>query len=154
MQYYEMWFNLKDSHRDVEFARNVDAYLGHLKSQGKIEGWRLTPCKFGFGPPSLGEFNVTVWTQLLHGAARYRVRPCRHPGAGEVEKLHMPVYSMVTDFVSAPYRDFPDPVRKAAEPAIAAFRRGGANPARTLSRVSVGTRTYAMPRGRRSSSAR
>lgn len=111
MQYYEMWFNLKDSHRDVEFARNVDAYLGHLKSQGKIEGWRLTRRKFGFGPPSLGEFNVTVWTRdMAQLDTAFDLVATR---AGEVEKLHMPVYSMVTDFVSALYRDFPDPVRKA-----------------------------------------
>ena len=30
---------------------------------------------------------------------------------GEVERLHAPVYAMVTDFKSALYRDFPDPER-------------------------------------------
>ena len=32
---------------------------------------------------------------------------------GEVEKLHARVYSLVTDFRAALYRDFPDPERAA-----------------------------------------
>lgn len=109
MNYYEMWFNLKDSHRDLEFCRHVDAYLGHLKSHNLIDGWHLRRRKFGFGPESLGEFNITVWAKDLaqldsafsHVATR----------AGEVERLHIPVYSMVTDFKSGLLRDFPDPQR-------------------------------------------
>ena len=60
-----MWFNLKESHRDVEFCGHVDKYLGHLKGLGKIDGWRLVRRKFGFGPAELGEFNITVWTKDL-----------------------------------------------------------------------------------------
>jgi hypothetical protein len=110
MQYYEMWFNLKDSRRDVEFAANVQAYLGHLAAEKRIEGWRLTRRKFGFGPPGLGEFHVTVWTRdMAQLDTAFDLVATR---AGEVEKLHAPVYSMVTDFTSALYRDFPDPVRQ------------------------------------------
>jgi len=109
MQYYEMWCNLRESRKDLEFCKAVDAYLGHLKSKGRIEGWRLTRRKFGFSPPDLGEFHITVWTndlaQLDHAFDLVATRD------GEVEKLHMPVYSMVTDFKSALYRDFPDPQR-------------------------------------------
>lgn len=109
MQYYEMWCNLKDSRKDLEFSRNVGAYLGFLKEQGKIEGWRLTRRKLGFGPPELGEFNINVWTNdLAQLDAAFSVVATRE---GEVERLHAPVYSMVTDFKAALYRDFPDPVR-------------------------------------------
>ncbi len=115
MNYYEMWFNLRESHRDVEFSRNVRAYLDHLQSQGLIEGWRLTRRKFGFGPPSLGEFNVTVWTKdLAQLDAAFGLVATR---TGEVERLHAPVYSMVKDFQSALYRDFPDPQRILPSPA-------------------------------------
>ena len=31
MQQYHMWFNLIESHKDMEFAGNVRAYLDHLK---------------------------------------------------------------------------------------------------------------------------
>ncbi|GMV25864.1 MAG: hypothetical protein AMXMBFR58_18950 [Phycisphaerae bacterium] len=113
MQYYEMWFNLIDSRRDLEFARAVDAYLGHLKAQGRIEGWRLTRRKFGFGPPELGEFNITVWTTDL--AQLDRAFDLVATRSGEVEQLHRPVYSMVKDFKSALFRDFPDPQRVNSE---------------------------------------
>lgn len=109
MNYYHMWVNLKDSRKDLEFASAVAAYLDHYKAAGKIEGWTLTRRKFGFGPPGLGEFHVVVAARdlaqldLAFGEAATRT--------GEVERLHAPVYSMVTDFVSALERDFPDPQR-------------------------------------------
>jgi hypothetical protein len=109
MQYYEMWVDLKDSRRDLEFAGAVDAYLGHLREQKRIEGFRLTRRKFGFGPEGLGEFNITVWTRdLAQLDEAFGVVATR---SGEVERLHAPVYSMVTNFKSALYRDFPDPER-------------------------------------------
>lgn len=112
MNYYNIWVNLKDSRRDVEFAKAVDAYLGHLKAQGTLEWWRLTRRKFGFGPPGLGEFHITIafrdLTQLDQAFAHVATRD------GEVERLHHPVYSMVTDFTSGLTRDFPDPERAGA----------------------------------------
>ncbi len=109
MNYYTMWCNLRESHKDLEFARNVGAYLGHLKDQGHIEGWRLTRRKFGFGPDGLGEFQITVWTSDLAQLDRAFGHVATR--TGDVENLHRPVYSMVTDFKSALYRDFPDPQR-------------------------------------------
>lgn len=104
-----MWFNLRESHRDVEFAKAVDAYLGYLKAQGKIDGWRLTRRKFGFGPAEIGEFHCEVWTaSLAQLDEAFSVVATRD---GEVEALHRPVYSAVRDFKSALYRDFPDPQR-------------------------------------------
>lgn len=112
MQHYEMWFNLKESRKDVQFSKDAAAYLDYLKGKGLIEGWRLTRRKFGFGPPTLGEFHITVWTtnltQLDHAFSEVATRD------GEVEALHRPVYSAVTDFQSALYRDFPDPERTGA----------------------------------------
>ncbi len=109
MQYYQMWCNLVDSRRDLEFCRNVDAYLGHLKAAGRIEGFRVTRRKFGFGPDGLGEFNVTVWTRDL--TQLDEAFSMVAPRTGELERLHAGVYSMVTDFRSGLYRDFPDPER-------------------------------------------
>ncbi|HKQ48999.1 MAG TPA: DUF6614 family protein [Phycisphaerae bacterium] len=111
MNHYEIWVNLKDSHKDLEFAENLRGYLGHLQRLGKIADYRLTRRKLGFGPPELGEFHVSIQTESLaqldeaFGAAAAR--------AGEIEPLHARVYSMVTDFRSALYRDFPDPERAA-----------------------------------------
>ncbi|MDX2147002.1 MAG: DUF6614 family protein [Planctomycetota bacterium] len=112
MQSYHMWFNLIDSHRDVEFAHAVEAYLGHLQRQGKIEGWTLQRRKFGFGPPELGEFHCIVHTRdMAQLDSAFDIVATR---AGEIERLHRPVYSMVKDFKSALYRDFPDPQRVSA----------------------------------------
>lgn len=109
MQHYHMWFNLKDSRTDLQFCAAVDAYLGYLKAQGRIERWNLTRRKFGFGPPEIGEFHVVVEAKTL--AQLDEAFSLVATRDGEVERLHRPVYSMVTDFKSALYRDFPDPER-------------------------------------------
>jgi hypothetical protein len=104
-----MWFNLKDSRKDVEFSQAVAAYLGHLQGQGLIESYRLTRRKFGFGPEGLGEFHCEVHFQdLAQFDKAFGLVATR---TGEVERLHIPVYSAVTDFKSALYRDFPDAER-------------------------------------------
>jgi hypothetical protein len=111
MNTYHMWFNLKNTRppADLEFARAVDAYLGSLKSQGKLEGWSLSRRKFGFGPPGIGEFHCQVFFKdLAQMDAAFGVVATRDD---EIERLHHPVYSAVTDFVSALYRDFPDSQR-------------------------------------------
>jgi hypothetical protein len=110
MNYYDIWVNLKDTRQDLEFAKAVDAYLGHLKAQGTLQSWTLTRRKFGFGPPGLGEFQIRIaFTDLQQMDQAFAHVATR---AGEVERLHHPVYSMVTDFVSGLSRDFPDPERK------------------------------------------
>lgn len=112
MDYYHMWVNLKDGRQDLAFAKAIDGYLGHLKAKGLLESWTLTRRKFGFGPPGLGEFHVCVMTtNLTQLDAAFSLVATR---SGEVEQLHSPVYSMVTDFVSMLERDFPDPQRLAA----------------------------------------
>lgn len=114
MDYYEIWCDLVDSDRDVEFARHLEAYLGHLRARGLIEGYRLARCKFGFNQPGLGEFHVTIETRDLSqlDAAFNAVAPRE----GEVQALHAKVYSLVTNFRSALYRDFPDAGRSVERP--------------------------------------
>lgn len=109
MNTYHMWFNLKESHQDLEFCRAVAAYMGHLQDKGLCESWSLQRRKFGFGPPGLGEFHCQVhFRDLAQFDGCFGLVATR---AGEVERLHHPVYSMVKDFTSALYRDFPDPQR-------------------------------------------
>ncbi|HVL86525.1 MAG TPA: DUF6614 family protein [Candidatus Thermoplasmatota archaeon] len=109
MDTYHIWVDLKNSHRDLEFAQAVDAYLGHLQKQGLLEGWRLQRRKLGLGPRELGEFHIAIETRdLAQLDAAFSAAAAR---AGETEKLHAAVYANVTNFRSALYRDFPDPVR-------------------------------------------
>jgi hypothetical protein len=109
VNHYHMWFNLKESHKDLEFCGHLKRYLDHLKDQGRIQSWSLARRKFGFGPAGLGEFHCVVSTTDL--AQLDRAFSLVATRDGTVEQLHRPVYSMVTDFVSALERDYPDPER-------------------------------------------
>jgi hypothetical protein len=109
MNHYHMWVNLKDSRQDLAWAKAVHDYLEYLRERGLIEKWTLSRRKFGFSPDGLHEFHVVVscrdLAQLDAAFGHVATRD------GEVERLHAPVYAMVTDFKSALYRDFPDPER-------------------------------------------
>ena len=112
MNSYHMWFDLRDSHKDLEFSQALADYLNYLKNKSLIAGWTLHRRKFGFGPDSLGEFHCVVQvTDLTQFDAAFGHVATR---TGEVERLHRPVYSAVSNFKSALYRDFPDPQRLAA----------------------------------------
>jgi len=110
MDYYEIWCDLKDSSKDLEFCDNVAAYLGKLREEGKIAGYTLHRRKLGFGPPGLGEFNITIEVEDLAQLEEvFQVAASRGQG---VEPFHRAVYSMVRDVTFALMRDFPDPVRQ------------------------------------------
>jgi hypothetical protein len=113
VDWYEIWFDLQKSSRDVEFARNVSAYLGALREQGLIEGHRLTRRKLGFGPPELGEFRVVIETRDMAQLERCFQEVARR--SGELEDLHRAVWSAVTRVRFALSRDFPDSVRGEAK---------------------------------------
>ena len=112
MDHYHIWFNLRDTSRDLKFAHDLAAYMAHLKAQGAIEGWNLARRKLGFGPHELGEFHVDIQTRDL--AQLEQAFQTMAPRAGEAEKLHAAVWAAVTDFRSGLWRDFPDPVRQGA----------------------------------------
>ena len=111
MNLYHIWCDLKPGVGDLRFAEKVGAYMGHLKEQGLIEGWRLTRRKLGLGPPGLGEFHIIVETKDLAQLeqAFQRVASRTEP----VESVHHGVNSLVCNAVFGLYRDFPDPVRQA-----------------------------------------
>jgi hypothetical protein len=109
MNQYHIWCNLRDPHKDLEFARHLAAYLSHLQEQGRIASYRLSRRKLGFGPQELGEFHVCIEVRDL--AQLDDAFNTIAPREGQTEALHARVYSMITDFRSALYRDFPDPQR-------------------------------------------
>jgi uncharacterized protein DUF6614 len=107
---YHIWCDLRDSSRDLEFCRDVDAWLGHLTGVGAIEGWRIGRRKLGLGPPDIGEFHIEIAVRDLaqldeafHAAARR---------TGDAESLHGAVFRAVRGVRFALYRDFPDPERR------------------------------------------
>jgi hypothetical protein len=110
---YHVWCDLKPGVTDLQFAEQVAAYMGHLKSEGLIQSWRLTRRKLGLAPPDLGDFHlmieVTGLAQLDKAFARAATR-------GEpIESFHVGVNSLVQNAQFALYRDFPDPIRKRGE---------------------------------------
>jgi hypothetical protein len=110
LNHYHIWANLRDSSRDLEFCNSVKANLGHLKQLDLINGFSIARRKFGFGPSELGEFHIVIEVRDLSQMDNaFRVVAAR---SGEIEKLHHAVYSAVSEFKSALYRDFPDPERK------------------------------------------
>ena len=109
MDYYEAWFDIRDSQKDLEFAADLARYMGYLKDEGLIEGYRFSRRKLGFGPSELGDFHLTMevrdLAQLDRAFSRAAVRD------GKYEELHRRVYSSIRSVKFGLYRDFPDPAR-------------------------------------------
>lgn len=110
MDTYETWVDLAPGVNDLEFVRAVETYLGYLRGLGHLEAFRIRRRKLGFGPPDLGEFNISMEFQDLAQMDEAFLRAARRDP--EVESLHAAVFSRVRGFRSALYRDFPDPVRE------------------------------------------
>ena len=70
MDIYHAWCDLKPGVSDIAFSEGVTRYLGHLKTEGLIEGWRLTRRKLGFGAPGLGEFHLMIEVRDLASSRR------------------------------------------------------------------------------------
>ena len=113
MDLYHTWFDLKPGVSDVEFARSLDAYLGKLRADGRIAGYRLSRRKLGLGLPQLGEFHVVIEVEDLAQLDRAFIGVSER--GNPLESLHAAVNQSVSGFQAALYRDFPDPHRKRGE---------------------------------------
>lgn len=110
MDLYHIWFDIKDTRRDLEFADALETYMNHLRDRDLIHGWRLTRRKLGFSPPHLFEFHVMIEVKNLDQLEQaFQTAATREPG---IEKLHAAVYARVRRAQFALYRDFPDPNRE------------------------------------------
>ncbi len=65
MDLYHIWCNLRPGVSDVDFADSVAGYLGHLRQERRLEGYRLSRRKLGLVQPTLGEFHTVIETQDL-----------------------------------------------------------------------------------------
>jgi len=113
MDLYHIWCDLKPGVRDATLIEAARKYLGHLKSQGLIENWRLTRRKLGLGPPSIGEFHIIIEAKDLAQLeqAFQQVSSRRDP----IEGVHHGLNSLVQNATFGLYRDFPDPHRHFGE---------------------------------------
>ena len=113
MDVYQISCDLKPGIRDDQFVTALGAYLGALKSSGRIESWRLLRRKLGLGIAALGEFQILIETKNLAqlDEAFTAVSTRNEP----VEGRHYGVNSLVQNFQAALYRDFPDAHRQHGE---------------------------------------
>ena len=124
MNHYLLWFNLKNTQHDLEFSAALEAYLGRLCTDGYLQSFALTRRKLGFGPESLGEFQITIDTVDLERLDAAFSQVARR--SGEMEELHKAVYSQIKEMKTSLYRDFPDPERhdKGTSDAVATQKTG------------------------------
>ncbi len=109
MVYYEIWFNLKDSSKDLELSDAIQAYLGMMQKQAHIQAFQLKRRMLGLGPNELGEFHLTISVDSMAQLEEaFQLAATRGP---EVEPEHRAVYSLVKDLSFGLTRDFPDTMR-------------------------------------------
>ncbi|MEA3190397.1 MAG: hypothetical protein QOD77_979 [Thermoplasmata archaeon] len=106
MDRYHLWFDLRPGFKDLDLASAIEAMLKHMKGRGAIESWELERRKLGFGPKDLGEWHVAVHVKDL--AQLEAAFDEMTPRTGEMERLHVQVWSKVQNLRTALYRDFPD----------------------------------------------
>jgi len=113
MDIYHIWASLKAGVKDTEFSDAAHAYLGHLKGEGAIEGYRITRRKLGLGHPNLPEWHITLEFRSMAQMDEAFGQVARR--ADPVEGFHHAVNSKVEDVFFALYRDFPDDGRERGE---------------------------------------
>ncbi|WP_298857006.1 DUF6614 family protein [uncultured Sulfitobacter sp.] len=109
MNLYHCSIDLRDTSKALAFAGAIDAWMGHLKTRGVIQSWRLCRRKLGFGGPRARDFLLEIevenMTQLDEA---FRFTASSEEG---VERLYTTVHQMVGEVDVALYRPFPDPER-------------------------------------------
>lgn len=113
MDLYHVYCDIKPGVGDMDFVAAVERYMGHLRDQGLIAGWRLTRAKLGFGLKGLGDWHLMIEVRdLAQLEAAFQHVATR---AGSVEGHHQGLNSLVSNPTFALYRDFPDKVRQTGQ---------------------------------------
>ena len=107
MDIYHIWADKDGDITDLEFVNNMKAFLEHLKSEGKMESYRITRCKMGFRSIDIPEWHIMMEFRNMAqmDSAFERVAPLE----GELETKHRSFNQFVADNIQhALYRDWPD----------------------------------------------
>ena len=108
MDIYHIWCNKDGDISDDDWVGHIRTFLGKLKDEGRIEGFRITRCKMGFRSiADLPEWHFMIETrdmaQLEDAFRRVAKRE------GELEEAHVSFNQFVGDGIQhALYRDWPD----------------------------------------------
>ena len=107
MDIYHIWADKDGDISDIEFVNNMRAFLEHLKSEDKMESYRITRCKMGFRSMDIPEWHIMMEFRNMAqmDSAFERVAPLE----GELEGKHRSFNQFVADNIQhALYRDWPD----------------------------------------------
>ena len=106
MDIYHVWFDLRPGTDERAFAKALPAFLDHMKSDGRIESWRMMRCKLGLRPDDVREFHIMIETRdLAQLDTAFRAAAAR---SGETDTLHFSANAMVTNIKFGLFRDWPD----------------------------------------------
>ena len=108
MDLYTIWANKEGDITDLEWVTGMRSFFDHLKSEGKLESYRITRCKMGFRSIA----DMPEWLIIMEfknmaqmDEAFKRVAPLE----GELEQKHRSFNQFVAgDIQHALWRDFPD----------------------------------------------
>lgn len=109
MNLYHCTVDLKEDAKAVTFAVAVEAWMGHLQTNGVIQSWRMCRRKLGFGAPRARDFLLEIEVEdlaQLDQAFRFTAS-----FDDQSERLYTTVHQMVGEVDIALYRPFPDPER-------------------------------------------
>ena len=109
MNLYHCAIDLKDDTKALSFAAAMEAWMGHLQSNGVIQSWRMFRRKLGFGVPKARDFLVEIeLSDLAQLDQAFRFTGTLDE---DVEQLYTTMHQMVGTVDVALYRPFPDPER-------------------------------------------
>ena len=112
MDYYDIWFNLKDPLQEAAFCADLDDCMRELKVREAILGYRLRRRTLGLGPSALGEFNLTIdLRDLAQLDALFRLVEAPD---GEVHALYQSVMDRMADAHYGLSRDYPGSISEVA----------------------------------------
>ncbi|MBI1392854.1 MAG: hypothetical protein GC152_08955 [Alphaproteobacteria bacterium] len=110
MNLYHCMIELKDSERALAFSSAVEAWLGHLKDEGLILGWRLFRRKFGLASGGHTDFILEVEVENL--AELERTFSALSQMQDEPARRYDQLHAMIATVDVGLYRPYPDPAQR------------------------------------------
>lgn len=107
MDIYHIWCDKEGDISDLEWVANMKSFLDHLKSENKLESYRITRCKMGFRSMDIPEWHIMM--EFVDMAQMDNAFKRVAPLEGELENKHKSFNQFVSGNIQhALYRDWPD----------------------------------------------
>ena len=108
MDIYHIWADKSGDISDSAWVKNMKTFLDHLKTEGKMESYRVTRCKMGFRSiQDMPEWHIMM--EFVDMAQMDNAFKRVAPLEGELEDKHKSFNQFVSgDIQHALFRDWPD----------------------------------------------